>query len=213
MRVSPRVRRIVTAGAVACIAFSLASLSGCDKSNGKQADAAAQPLLIAAEDVLVRESGADVRPVDHRLGPARAPRRPARRGLGDRAAGAQGERRRGAARRPAGAPGRHRDPRQPRLGRGGAARAATRPSTRPSASCERMKTLRELGHDLGAGARRRRGAAATPRRASSRPPRRASSLRASSCSAPRCARRSTASSATARSRPATPRRSARSCSR
>jgi membrane fusion protein (multidrug efflux system) len=56
--VSPRVRKIVTASAVACIAFSLVSLTGCDKSDGKQADAAAPALLIADEDVLVLRNAA-----------------------------------------------------------------------------------------------------------------------------------------------------------
>jgi membrane fusion protein, multidrug efflux system len=56
--VSPRVRKIVTASAVACIALSLVSLTGCDKSNGKQTDAAAPALLIADEDVLVLRNAA-----------------------------------------------------------------------------------------------------------------------------------------------------------
>ncbi|HET9474189.1 MAG TPA: efflux RND transporter periplasmic adaptor subunit [Steroidobacteraceae bacterium] len=55
---SSRVRKIVAAGAVACLAFSLVALTGCDKSNGKQADTAAPPLLIADDDVLVLRNAA-----------------------------------------------------------------------------------------------------------------------------------------------------------
>ena len=81
----------------------------------------------------------------HRLDPARAARRPARRGVGRRAAGAEGKRRRRSRGRPAGAPGRHRDPRQPGLGAGSGSAPPPRPSSRPSASSQRLKTLRASG--------------------------------------------------------------------
>ena len=117
------------------------------------------------------------------------------------------------ARRPARAPRRHLDPRQPHCRARPPTRAAAQAYEQAERQFQRMKTLRETGVVSDAAARRRRDPPQHRAERSRGRARRASSPRASSSSAPKCARRSTASSATARCRRATPRRSARSCSR
>ena len=181
--------------------------AGCAKGPEAASAGAGAPLLIAPEDVrTIRDSA-------HRL---RARRSPARSSPSAAPTCAPRCRpwccrcsrrtaKRCTTRRPAGAPGRHRDPRQPRARPRRPRARRRRPSTRPSASTQRMKTLRGSGHEP----RRRRWktprCGATTRRATCEAARtRVVVARASSCSAPRCARRSTAWSATARSRPATP---------
>ena len=90
-----------------------------------------------------------------------------------------------------------------------AARAASQSFEQAERQYQRLKTLQAQGMSSIQAMRTRKSAATTPR-ATWWPPAPAWPRRASSSSAPRCAPRSTASSATATSRRATRRRSARS---
>ena len=92
---------------------------GATKAPARKPRAAATPLLVSPEDrARGEQQRADLRPVDHRFGGARAPRRPACRSVGRGAGRAQGERRSGEARRSAGASRPDLHPRQPHVRRG-----------------------------------------------------------------------------------------------
>jgi len=56
--VSPRIRSIARAALTVCVALSIISLSGCNRGAGKEAEAAAPPLLISPEDVFVVRNSA-----------------------------------------------------------------------------------------------------------------------------------------------------------
>ena len=55
---SPRIRSIARAALAACVALSIIGLSGCNRGAGKETEAAAPPLLISPEDVLVVRNSA-----------------------------------------------------------------------------------------------------------------------------------------------------------